>query len=220
MTQNFLLFHNFLLLIQTKGRVGTSFYYKAKEIFIRDLEANLAKALALVSTLVMNSKKHCHPLLPSVRSDFFFFFFFHSSKKPSLLCVDISSNVTCNKQDKEREFFKSSCEKRFYLFIYFQPETFSILFVQNILQAEATRKQFWHFSSNLEEPFKNPSAMITNCQLSGAVHTQRGLSVFELKITKPESLLKYLQNIDLESIRTDCIVLSIFLTIYKIRLLK
>lgn len=62
--------------------------------------------------------------------------------------------------------------------------------------------------------------MITNCQLSGAVHTQTGLSVFELKIAKPELLLKYLQNIDLESTRTECIVLSIFLTIYKIGLLK
>ena len=153
-------------------------------------------------------------------SEVILFYFIYSSKKPSLLCVDISSNVTCNKQDKEREFFKSSCEKRFYLFIYFQPETYSIHFVQNALQAEATRKQFWHFSSNLEESFENPSAMITNCPLSGAVHTQTGLSVFELKIAKPELLLKYLQNIDLESTRTDCIVLSIFLTIYKIGLLK
>lgn len=115
--------------------------------------------------------------------------------------------MTCNKQDKEREFFKSSCEKKFYLF---QPETYSILFVQNVLQAEANRKQFWHFSSDLEESFENPSAMITNCQLSGDVHTQTGLSVFELKIAKPELLLKYLQNIDLESTRTECIVLSIF----------
>ena len=152
-------------------------------------------------------------------SEVILFYFIYSSKKPSL-CVDISSNVTCNKQAKEREFFKSSCEKRFYLFIYSQPETYSILFVQNVLQAEATRKQFWHFSSNLEESSENPSAMITNCQLSGAVHTQTGLSVFELKIARPELLLKYVQNIDLESTRTDCIMLSIFLTIYKIGLLK
>lgn len=151
------------------------------------------------------------------KSEVILFYFFYSSKKPSLLCVDISPNVTCNKQDKEREFFKSSCEKKFYLF---QPETYSILFVQNVLQAVANRKQFWHFSSDLEESFENPSAMITNCQLSGAVHTQTGLSVFELKIAKPELLLKYLQNIDLESTRTECIVLSIFLTIYKIGLLK
>ena len=153
-------------------------------------------------------------------SEVILFYFIYSSKKPSL-CVDISSNVTCNKQTRRENSLRVAVKRDFiYLFIYSQPETYSILFVQNVLQAEATRKQFWHFSSNLEESFENPSAMITNCPLSGAVHTQTGLSVFELKIAKPELLLKYLQNMDLESTRTDCIVLSIFLTIYKIWLLK
>ena len=58
----FFAFSQFFVFDTNQRKGWYKFFYKAKEILIRDLEANLAKALALVSTLVMNSKKHCHPL--------------------------------------------------------------------------------------------------------------------------------------------------------------
>ena len=62
MTEFFAFLDFFFYTIKRKG--WFKFLLQGQEIFICDLEANLAKALASVSALVMNSKKHCHPLLP------------------------------------------------------------------------------------------------------------------------------------------------------------
>ena len=64
----------------------------------------------------------------------------------------------------------------------------------------------------LEEACQNPLAVITNCQLSGAVHTlNRPLWSFIMRLQSlncSKALSTY--KIETESIRTDCIELSIF----------
>ena len=96
----FLIYIFSLFLIQPKGKVCTSVYYKDQEIFIYDLEANL------VRNPVMNNKKNFHPD------------HFYSSWKPSLLCVDIHKSWLAIKRTRgenplslvvERIYFWKTC---------------------------------------------------------------------------------------------------------------